>query len=183
MAAGESFVDNIESGAAAASPRVDSILLITGDLPLLTPAAVNDLAEQAAATRTDVVYPIIPKESMQRAFAGGKRTYVRLREGTFTGGNGMVVSRGFVQLRRELIRRLFAARKNPLKLAGMFGLGFVLGLLTHRLSLADLEARAGEIVGARVAAVVSPYPELGFDVDKLHDLYLARQVAEAFDKV
>jgi hypothetical protein len=33
------------------------------------------------------------------------------------------------------------------------------------------------MVGAKVAAVISTYPELGFDVDKLADLELARRVA------
>lgn len=183
VAAGDSFVDNIANGVASASPDVDSVLIVTGDLPMLTFAAVNDLVAQAEAVRADVVYPIIPKDSCERAFPGGRRTYVRLREGTFTGGNGVVAARNFVELRRDLIQRLFEARKNPLKLAGMFGLSFIFGLLTHRLTLPDLEARAGEIINGRVGAVVSLYPELGFDVDKLADLNLARQVADTFGKV
>ena len=146
-------------------------------------AAVNDLVAQAETVHADVVYPIIPKDSCERSFPGGKRTYVTLREGTFTGGNGVVAARNFVELRRDLIQRLFEARKHPLKLASMFGLSFIVGLLTRRLTLPDLEARAGEIIGGRVGAVVSLYPELGFDVDKLADLNLARQVADSFDKV
>jgi GTP:adenosylcobinamide-phosphate guanylyltransferase len=179
--AGDSFIDNIERGVAAALGTTDSVLIITGDLPLLTPGAVNDLVEQAALTRTDLVYPIIPKESSERSFPGGKRTYVTLREGTFTGGNGVVAARNFVSARRELIQRLFAARKHPIKLASIFGLGFILGLLTRRLTLSDVESRAGEIVGGRVAAIITIYAELGFDVDKIDDLLLARRVAETFD--
>jgi hypothetical protein len=94
----------------------------------------------------------------------------------FTGGNGVVLARDFVSPRRELIAHLFAARKSPLKLASMFGLGFIFGLLTGRLSISQLEARAGELIHGRVSAIISPYPELGFDVDKLSDLLLARQV-------
>lgn len=180
--AGESFVDNIERGIAATSPAVDFVLVITGDLPLLTPAAVNDLIQQSLASRQDVAYPIIPKDSCERAFPGAKRTYVKVREGVFTGGNGVVAARDFFELRRELIRRLFESRKNPIKLASMFGLGFVLGLLTGRLSIPQLEARAGEIIGGRVAAIISTHPELGFDVDKLDDLNLARRAAETFGR-
>ncbi len=36
-------------------------------------------------------------------------------------------------------------------------------------------------MGGRVRAIISTYAELGFDVDKLEDLNLARQVAESFD--
>ena len=183
VGAGDSFVDNIANGVRATAPEVDNVLIITGDLPLITPAAINDLVEQAESVRADVIYPIIPKESSERSFPGGKRTYVKLRDGVFTGGNGVVLARNFIELRRDLIARLFAARKNPIRLASIFGLGFVLGLLTGRLTLADLETRAGEIIGSRVAAVITAHPELGFDVDKIADLNLARQVVEAFDKV
>ncbi len=181
--ASDSFVANIVNGVAATSSEADSVLVITGDLPLLTPAAVNDLAAQAATLQADVVYPIIPRESSERSFPGGKRTYVKLREGVFTGGNGMVLSRDFVRRRQDLINRLYESRKKPLKLAGLFGMRFIIGLLTGRLTLAQLEARAGRIINGRVAAVITPYPELGFDVDKLADLHLARQVVAAMDRV
>ena len=108
---------------------------------------------------------------------------MKLREGVFTGGNGVVASRNFFSARRELIQHLFAARKNPIRLASMFGLGFIFGLLLGRLTLPELEARAGEIVSGRLAAVITPYPELGFDVDKIADLMLARQVAETYGRV
>ena len=64
----------------------------------------------------------------------------------------------------------------------MFGLGFIFGLLTGRLALPRLQERAGRILAARVAVIISTYPELGFDVDKIADLNLARQVAETFDR-
>ena len=41
----------------------------------------------------------------------------------------------------------------------------------------SLEARGGEIIGGRVAAMVSAYPEIGFDVDKVADLETARIVS------
>ena len=126
-------------------------------------------------------WSIIPKDSCERRFPEGRRTYVRLRDGTFTGGNGVVLTRQFVAMRGELIGRLYAARKNPVKLAALLGIGILFGLVTGRLRLAQLEARASRLVGGRVAAVISTYPELGFDVDKLEDLNLARRAAESFD--
>jgi hypothetical protein len=157
------------------------VLLITGDLPLVTPAAINDLVRQSASARADVAYAIIPKDACERQFPGGRRTYVRLKDGTFTGGNGVVVTRQFVAMRGELIGRLYAARKNPVKLAALLGVGFLFRLVTGRLRIAQLEARASQLVGGRVSAVISTYPELGFDVDKLEDLNLARRAAESFD--
>ncbi len=183
IAASDSFVGNIVNGVDAVAPEADRVLIITGDLPLLTSAAVNDTCEQALSSDVDVVYPIIPRESSERAFPRGKRTYVRLREGVFTGGNGVVLARDFVSRRRKLIDRLYLSRKNPLRLASIFGLGFIFGLITGRLTLPKLEARAGDIIDGRVAAIISSYPELGFDVDKVDDLILARQIVETLNTV
>lgn len=182
LADGDSFSDNIRRGVEAVAPGSDHVLVLTGDLALITPAAINDFVQQSLAVRADLTYPIIPKDSCERQFPGARRTYVRLKEGTYTGGNGVVLTPQFVASRWQLIESLYAARKNPLRLAATFGLGFIFGLLTGRLSLPSLEARAGRIVGARVAAVISSYPELGFDVDKLEDLNLARQVAPSYDR-
>jgi GTP:adenosylcobinamide-phosphate guanylyltransferase len=154
------------------------ILLSTGDLPLLTAEAVDDFVARGLETGADVVYPIVSEADSERRFPGAPRTYARLREGTFTGGN-IVLTRGdFVRTHLDLIDRLFDLRKSKLRLAHLLGWSFLLKLALGRLTLADLEARGGAIIGGRVAALVSQYPEIGFDVDKVVDLEYARRVLE-----
>ncbi len=41
------------------------------------------------------------------------------------------------------------------------------------------EARASAIIGGQVRAIISPHPELGFDVDKLEDLRAAEAAASS----
>jgi GTP:adenosylcobinamide-phosphate guanylyltransferase len=173
--AGDSFIGNLQAGIEAlASPHV---LVVTGDLPLLTAAAIDDFADQSLAAGAEVAYPIIPRAVCEARFPGGKRTYVRLRDGTFTGGNAVLLSRAFADRSRPLIAGLYAARKNPLKLASILGVGFIIGFVSGRLSLRDIERRASSIVGGRAVAVICSHPELGFDVDKLADLEVARRAA------
>lgn len=176
----ESFLENLLLGVEAIVPDQagdsEHVLVITGDLPLITSVAITDFVDRALAARAEVCYPIIPRESSERRFPGGRRTYIRLREGTFTGGNAVVLTRGFVTRSKELVSRLYSYRKSPVKLARLFGPSFILGLLMGRLTIEGLERRASAIVQARVAAVVIEQAELGFDVDKLDDLILARQV-------
>jgi GTP:adenosylcobinamide-phosphate guanylyltransferase len=181
VVASDSYVDNMALGVEATSPGSDHLLVITGDLPLITPTAIDDFVRQSLASRAVLCYAIIPKESSEQQFPGGRRTYVRLREGTFTGGNAIVVTREFVELHRHLLDRLFAVRKSPFKMASLLGARFVAALLTHRLTLPHIEARAGAILGAPAAAIISTYAELGFDVDKLDDLRLSRRVANSFE--
>lgn len=183
IAAGDSFLDNLVNGLARMTcehshATTDHVLVITGDLPLITAGAIDDFVTRSLSADADVAYPIIPRASCERKFPEGRRTYVRLREGVFTGGNAVVMTRLFAEQSRELIGRLYAYRKNPVKLAMLFGPRFVWGLVSGRLTIPNLERRASAIVGARVRAVVSEFAELGFDVDKLEDLVLAREVAE-----
>lgn len=180
--AADQFLDNLLRGIAATSAGAGLLLVLTGDLPLISPAAINDLVQQSLAGGADDAYPIIPRDSCERQFPGGRRTYVRLRDGVYTGGNGVVVRRDFLEARSALIAKLFAARKNPLRLAAMFGPRFVLALLAGRLTLAALEARASRLAEGRVAAVISTYAELAFDVDKPDDLRLARDAASSRER-
>jgi GTP:adenosylcobinamide-phosphate guanylyltransferase len=174
---GESFIDNLLSGVdALASP---SMLIVTGDLPLLSVAAVDEFIDRSLAAEAEITYPIIPKEVCEARFPGGKRTWVRLRDGVFTGGNAVTLTRDFANRSRGLIAGLYASRKNPLKLASLLGFGFVIGLLCGRLTLADIERRASAIVSGRARAIICSHPELGFDVDKLSDLETARRALGA----
>jgi hypothetical protein len=63
-----------------------------------------------------------------------------------------------------------ALRKRPLALARLIGLDILLKLLLGRLSLHELEARARRILGVEARALVTPYPEVGVDVDQEEDL-------------
>ena len=181
VVAGPGILDNLLLGleALASSARTgavpEHVLVITGDLPLVTAASVEDFLARSLALSADVTYPIIPKAFSEAKFPEGKRTYVRLREGTFTGGNATVMTRAFADNSRDLIARLYEYRKSPVKLAALFGPGFLLKLVLGRLTLPALEARASAIVRGRVRAVVTEFAELGFDVDKMDDLRVARE--------
>jgi len=173
----ESAAQNLLLGAqAVGEDRL--ILLSTGDLPLLTAEAVDDFVERGLRADADVVYPVVRATESERRFPGAPRTYARLREDTFTGGNIVLTRGNFVRTHLDLIDRLFELRKSKLRLARLLGWSFLIRLALGRLHLSDLEARGGAIIGGRVAALISPYPEIAFDVDKVADLELARRVLE-----
>lgn len=168
------LVDNIEAGLRAL-PASEVALIVTADLPLLSGAAVADFLAQSTRSAADLTYPIIPKEACEARFPGARRTYVKLREGTFTGGNAVLFKRDFIARHGSLVRSLYAARKRPWRLAGMLGMGFALRLLAGELSLQQVERRAGEILHGTARAIISRFPELGFDVDRPEDLEAARR--------
>jgi len=174
--AGDEFADNILRGVEALHAG-GGVLVGTADLPFLTPEAVDDFVARALAAGAAFVYPIVRREVCEAKFPGTRRTYVRLRGGTFTGGNVVLADVDVLRGRRDLIVHLFGYRKKPVRLAQVLGLGFVLGLALGRLDVEQIERRGAQILGARVAAVVTDYPEIGFDVDKPVDLEQARRLA------
>ncbi len=160
-----SLLENLE---AAMREVKGQALVATGDIPHLTPEAVAFVLE--SAPEAAFVYPIVPKEVVEARFPGSRRTYARLREGTFTGGNLLLLDRDLFYRALPLIRRVVALRKRPWALARLVGLDIPLKLLLGRLSLGELEARARGLLGVEVRALVTPYPEVGVDVDRPEDL-------------
>ncbi len=150
------------------------VLVATADIPLLTADAVNDFLFQCGRIDADLYYPIVPKEVNEISYPGNKRTYVRLREGVFTGGNLFLVNPAIVEQCALVAEQFIAERKHPLVLCRMLGWSFVIRFLLGVLSLKDVEKRVSELLGVQGAVVMSPYAELGIDVDKPSDLELVR---------
>src|SRR3990170_4063068 len=63
------------------------ILIVSSDTPMISARAVNDFLASCGREEADIYYTIIPKETTEAVFPGTKRTYIRLRDGRFTGGN------------------------------------------------------------------------------------------------
>ena len=159
------LLENLEQALEHVEGRV---LVATGDIPHLTEEAVRFVLDKAPEAA--LVYPIVPTEAVEARFPRTKRTYARLREGTFTGGNLLLLDKSLFREALPLARRVVALRKRPLALARLVGWDVLLKLLLGRLSLAEVEARAQRILGVEARALVTPYPEVGVDVDREEDL-------------
>lgn len=173
LAGGQTIIETIRLGMAALG-HTRPVLVATADIPLLTPEAVDHFLVQCAGVDADLYYPIVTKEVNELRYPGNKRTYVRLKEGTFTGGNLFLVNPVIVEHCMEVAEQFIANRKNPLKLCQMLGWSFVIRFLLGVLHLKDVECRVSELLGVAGAVIQSPYPELGIDVDKPSDLELVK---------
>lgn len=152
------------------------VLVVTSDIPLITPEAVVHFLRACAQEEADVYYPIIRREDSEARYPGVTRTYARLREGEFTGGNLALLSPAMVARHGPVLERAMALRKNPLALARLFGFGLFVKFVLGRLSVLDVERRFEKAFQVRAQAVLTPYPEVGLDVDKPSDLALVRQI-------
>lgn len=177
---GSDLMDNIRRGLEALA-AADRVLVCSSDVPLLTADAVSDFLGRALKLDVDLAYPVIGREQCEKAYPGIHRTYLKTADGTFTGGNLMLVKPDFIKNNWDIIAESYAARKQVARLARMIGLGVLLRVIVGQVvpavvRLEYLEAAVSRLVRAKVAAVVSSYPEIGEDVDKPSDLEAVRRI-------
>jgi GTP:adenosylcobinamide-phosphate guanylyltransferase len=153
-------------------------IISSADIPMLTVEAMENLLHQCQPFESDFYYPISSKELSESRFPGVQRTYVTLQEGTFTGGNVFLVNAAKLESAVPEIERFLEFRKNPLKMVSLLGAGFAWKFMTKKLTIAGLEERFSRLLKLKAQAIISDYPEIGFDVDKPSDLTLARQMLE-----
>lgn len=170
---GNTIVETIQLGVNALGHQ-RKVLVVTADIPLLTPVAIEDFLGKCGKDDVDLYYPIVSKETNNQYYPGNKRTYVRFTDGTYTGGNIFLVNPEIVPRCLVVAEELINNRKNPFKLCCLLGWGFVLRFLIGTLSLSKVKERVAELLGVTGAIIQSNYPELGIDVDKPSDLELVR---------
>lgn len=169
------MVDNCLK-AVSVLPKNQRVALVTSDIPMLTAGVLDSYLAGLEAIEGDFFYPIIPKEVNEQRYPGVRRTYAVLREGTFTGGNLIVINPLVAPLVANKMRSFVAERKNVLRMGSLIGFGFLFRLVARMLTIPDAEKRVSELLECRCKAVQCLYPEIGTDVDKDSDLELARKV-------
>ncbi len=169
------FVDNVIAG--VDSFRNDrSVLVTTGDLPALTPEAVDDFVAQSLARGADFSYPLVRKSDMLEQFPGSERTFVKIASGPVTGGNMMVLTPALVAQAKEIGQRFFETRKSPLRMAQVVGVPFIIKMALGILNPTDVELKLGEILGGTCSAIYTSHASIGADVDKPLDVVVAERV-------
>ncbi|MBO2519055.1 MULTISPECIES: nucleotidyltransferase family protein [Limnochorda] len=179
---GPDVLANLLAGVDALGARGSSrhILVSTADIPLLTPEAVDDFLNRCwAMGDLDVYYPVVLRERSEEVFPGVERTYVRLKDGSVTGGNLFLVRADALQRSQGLLTEMISLRKHPLRMSRLLGPRVLVKAAVRTLSADDVARRIEKLLGLRGRAVFTPYPEIGVDVDKPSDLALVREVLEA----
>jgi len=154
----------------------EKVLVATSDLPLLRSEMISDFFARCEETEADFYYPIVRKEVYQAKIGEGERTFVRVKEGCFTGGNLLFLDPKVVEAKSNWIARVVANRKNPLAIARLLGIKVILKFLFRRLSIQDVEERVEKVLGMRGRAIITPYAEIGFDVDRPEHVSIAEKL-------
>lgn len=143
------------------------VLIATADHPLLLPADVDAFIDGVGDT--DVAVAMVPARVLLAAYPENKRTWLRFRDGGFTGANLFALTGPAVVPALELWAGAEQDRKAARKLMMRFGPCLALRALTRTITLADALATAGRRLGFRVKPVLLDRAEAGIDVDKASD--------------
>lgn len=166
---GPTMLESLHSGVRGA-PEDEPILVCASDLPVLTRTALEEFLELAQASDADIVYGCIERATHERQFPGVPHTWARLRGGTYCGAGVVTLRPRVLPALDGLLGRLGTARKNPLRLAAIFGPGVLARYAVGRLTLAGVEHRASQLLGAPAAAAVCTHAEIAINVDRPSDV-------------
>jgi GTP:adenosylcobinamide-phosphate guanylyltransferase len=151
------------------------VLVATSDIPLITLGALADFVNRCNSQKADVYYPIVPKEENEKNYPGIKRTYIKFKEGIFTGGNLFLIDPVVVKACALKAEDFVANRKSPVALAKLVGWSFLIKFVLRKLTIKEVETTISHIFGINGAVIISPFPEVGIDVDKPSDLILVQE--------
>ncbi|HEX7004183.1 MAG TPA: nucleotidyltransferase family protein [Trueperaceae bacterium] len=155
-------------GAAQSLAAGSTMLVVTADVPWLTGDAIDRFV--ARAGDADLAYPIVSAEDSLAAFPTHERTFVKVKQGRFTGGNLMLLRPTLTAPLLRFMDRVYLARKNPFALARLVGPRTLLALLAGRADVNRLEQIVTGRLGGKVRAVISEDASLAADVDRLEHL-------------
>ena len=104
----------------------ENVLVLTADIPLITAEALRDFLRQCQKREAEIYYSLVPRQVIEERFKGVQRTYVRLKDGTFTGGNVVLLDPEAVLAYSDYLRQAVQLRKHPVKLCRLLGIKFFL---------------------------------------------------------
>lgn len=153
---------------------VDGLLVTTCDHALLTPEIVRAFLAESRQERAAAA--CVEQSVYEARFPGSRRTFVKLKDFTFSGANlfwfAGPEARGLAAFWRGLEQK----RKKPVSMAKEIGIGTAIAYLTGNLSKAGLEKLIRKRTGVTAKLVSLPMAQAAIDVDKPQDLDLVRKI-------
>ncbi len=161
--------------AAAAGALGTPLLVTTVDHALLQADWVRTFLADTPAD-ADVAVLVAPEAAVRAAAPDSRRTWLKFRDGRFSGCNLFLLRNDRALGAVRLWRRVEALRKQPWRIALMLGPGMLIRYALGRLTLDAAVKRLGELAGCRAWAVRTPFGLAAVDVDKPADLDLVRRL-------
>jgi len=153
------------------------LLVTTVDHALLQPDWVTDFMADTPAD-ADIAVLLGEEALVQAAAPTTKRTYLAFRDGRYSGCNLFYLKTPASLRAIDLWRTVEKHRKQPWKIAALFGPVMLVRYLLGLMTLDEMVVRIGRLAGVKAAAVRARHGLAAVDVDKPADLDLVRSIVE-----
>jgi len=164
--------------ATAALGSERKLLLVTCDIPLVTPEGLGEVIGRCPE-ECAFFHPLVEKSAAVREFPEHKWVFLKLREGEVVTTNVFVLDPGWLLRRGDLARELETLRRHPARLALRWGLGFLLKFKLGLLSLAYCEQFFSEFLGGPCRGMICEDTALAMDLDRPEDVGMLERALAA----
>ncbi len=151
-------------------------LVTTADHALLDPAMLEHFLAASDVTAADVAVGLTSAAVIASAYPETRRTYIRFRDGGYSGANLFLLRTAAAQRGIEFWRRIERDRKAPWRLARALGPVLLGAYLLRAATLSQAMRLVSRRLGMSVAAIAMPMAEAAIDVDKPADLDLVESI-------
>jgi GTP:adenosylcobinamide-phosphate guanylyltransferase len=172
-----SMIENLLAGIQKVmdiNPSATRALLVSSDVPGITPEMVDWEIETTLQLDVDLCYNVVKREVIEARYPGSKRTFTKLKGMEVCGGDLNVVHTSVATANQEIWEKLVAARKNPAKQAAIIGFDILFLMMLRMISLEDAVTKVASRLHMTGRAIICPYAEIAMDVDKPHQLEMMR---------
>ncbi len=174
----EDIILNFQRGADAVlehDPGAKSVAVVSSDIPLITVEGINWIINSSLASNEDLYYAVVEQRQMEKRFPDSSRSYVKLQDMNVCGGDLSVINLDLYKSREDFWRKIFEARKSYLHQARLIGFDILILLLLRRLTFNATVERVTRRLDITGKGLICPYPEIAMDIDKPHQLEIARR--------
>ncbi len=163
-------------------PEEQRVIVCASDIPLITAEMVDWFVEQCGDLSADFYFSVIEKTSTEKRFPNSGRSFQKMKDGYFAGGDLSIINPQKAVENKELILKLTTNRKNFIKQIWAVDKIALIKWFLGRVGLEEAEKIATKALGIRTKVVVSKFPEIGMDVDKPPQLELVRKELERYGR-
>lgn len=164
------IVDNIFAGLARlrqVNPLVKKFLLVSSDIPLITPATVQGFIQECGTQEADIYYAMVEEKTMESAFPNSKRTFIPFKGGRYSGGDIFLLDVNAAKANIALAKAGTGARKNYLRQIQFIGLGFIIRFLLRRMTIHEAAKHVSAKANLNGRVIDTRFAEVGMDLDKV----------------
>jgi molybdopterin-guanine dinucleotide biosynthesis protein A len=150
------------------------VLVVTTDLPFLTPQALTQFIEMCSP-ELDICVPVIERREYEAVFPDSPGVWMRLQDGEWAIGCAFLLNAPALHKSRAHLEQAFAARKSQLAMARLLGPVFIVRFLFKRLTIAHILERCRRVLGCTGEPIRGCAPELAYDIDEVAEYHYAVQ--------